>query len=258
MSTLQPVPGPNITDKNQLLLAPWRSWFSALYTYVTQQIGNAVTALNPTMTGVISLNGVKINTGTGSPQTVVTGNPGDIYINTLGGLSTLWVKQSGTGTANGWVDGPWYGSFYDSTTQTIASTTTAYPITLNTTDSFNGVILGTTTSQIICQYPGFYNLQFSAQLENTDVADQDVQMWIRQNGTDVVASNGLVSVPSKHGAVNGHTVVAWNYIVQAAANDYFEFYWQSSSTSVSLKTYPAGATPTTPVSPSMSVSMVQV
>ena len=258
MSTLQPVPGPNITDKNQNLLAPWRSWFSALYTYVTQQIGNAVTALNPTMTGVLNLNGVQISTGTGSPQTVVTGNPGDLYINTVGGLSTLWVKQSGQGTANGWVDGPWYGSFYDTSTQSIASTTTAYPITLNSTAFANGVIIGTTTSQIVAQYPGLYNLQFSAQLDNSDVADQDVQIWLRQNGSDVAASTGVVSIPSKHGGVNGHTIVAWNYIVQASANDYFEFYWQSSSTNVTLKTYAAGASPTTPVTPSMIVTMVQV
>ena len=124
MSTLQPVPGPNITDKNQLLLAPWRSWFSALYTYVTQHIGASATSQDPDLTGVLTLNGVQISTGTGSPQTVVTGNPGDIYINTLGGTSTLWVKQSGQGTAGGWTDGPWYGSFYDTSTQTIASTTT--------------------------------------------------------------------------------------------------------------------------------------
>ncbi|GEM_PF-4506331 len=42
--------------------------------------------------------------GSGSPNSVVTGNPCDIYLNTAGGAATtLWVKESGTATNTGWV-----------------------------------------------------------------------------------------------------------------------------------------------------------
>lgn len=42
--------------------------------------------------------------GSGSPQNVVTANIGCQYVNTDGGASTtLWVKESGTGTNTGWV-----------------------------------------------------------------------------------------------------------------------------------------------------------
>ena len=45
-----------------------------------------------------------INVGSGSPNSVVLGNPGDLYLNTAGGAgTTLWVKESGTATNMGWV-----------------------------------------------------------------------------------------------------------------------------------------------------------
>ena len=59
---------------------------------------------SPALTGSPTINGVAIQTGSGSPNTVVTGNPGDLYLNTAGGASTtLYVKESGTGTNTGWV-----------------------------------------------------------------------------------------------------------------------------------------------------------
>ena len=45
-----------------------------------------------------------IEYGTGSPEGVVMGGLGDLYINTDGGASTtLYVKESGVDTNTGWV-----------------------------------------------------------------------------------------------------------------------------------------------------------
>lgn len=42
--------------------------------------------------------------GDGSPEGVVIGVPGDLYINRSGGAGqTLWVKETGNGTNTGWV-----------------------------------------------------------------------------------------------------------------------------------------------------------
>jgi hypothetical protein len=42
--------------------------------------------------------------GVGSPNGVVAASPGALYVNTLGGPgTTLYVKESGVGTATGWV-----------------------------------------------------------------------------------------------------------------------------------------------------------
>lgn len=48
--------------------------------------------------------GIKISEGTGSPNGAVTGRPGDMYLNRLGGAATtLYVKESGSATNTGWV-----------------------------------------------------------------------------------------------------------------------------------------------------------
>lgn len=45
-----------------------------------------------------------ISVGSGSPEGVVTANPGSLYLNLSGGvLATLYVKESGTATNTGWV-----------------------------------------------------------------------------------------------------------------------------------------------------------
>ena len=51
----------------------------------------------------ITFQGVALRVGTGTPESVVTGNVGDLFIRTDGGASTvLYVKESGTGNT-GWV-----------------------------------------------------------------------------------------------------------------------------------------------------------
>ena len=59
---------------------------------------------SPPLTGTPTLNGVALRTGTGGPNGAVTGSPGDLYLNKSGGAgTTLYVKESGTGTNTGWV-----------------------------------------------------------------------------------------------------------------------------------------------------------
>ena len=53
-----------------------------------------------------------------------------------------------------------YGAFQDLTDQTIASTTTAYAMTLNTTDYSNGVYLSN-SSRMNVRNAGTYNFQWS-------------------------------------------------------------------------------------------------
>jgi hypothetical protein len=105
---------------------------------------------------------------------------------------------------------------------------------------------------------GIYNLQWSGQFENTDSADHDVYVWLRKNGTNLTASTGLISVPSKHGSINGHTIGGWNFFVELAANDYIELYWSADSTTISLQFYAAGTSPTKPSTASLIATMQYV
>ena len=152
----------------------------------------------------------------------------------------------------------YYGAFSDYTSQTITSITAAYAMTLNTTDESNGVNRGTPTSKIVFTNAATYNVQWSGQFQNTNNSDHDVRVWLKKNGTDISGSTGFASIPSKHGQVDGHTIIGWNYILTLAAGDYLQFYWSADSTAVSIQTYSVGSNPTTPSTASLIVTAQQV
>ena len=150
-----------------------------------------------------------------------------------------------------------YGAFQDTTDQTAASTTAAYAITLNTTDYSAGVSV-VSNSQITVRTGGVYNIQFSIQFANGNVAIQDVDIWFRKNGTDVAGSNSKFSVPNSHGGTDGHLIAALNFYIQLAAGDYVQIMWATTSTDVSIEQIPAQTTPTRPSTPSAIVTVNKV
>ena len=136
-----------------------------------------------------------------------------------------------------------YGAFSSDADQT-ATINTATLMTLNTTDFANGVSIA--SSKITAENAGIYNLQFSAQFQNTDTAFQDVYIWLRQNGVDITGSTGFVSIPNRHAGTDGHTIVGWNYFLSMAENDYIEIYWSIPNAAVSIQHLAASGTPTKP------------
>lgn len=147
-----------------------------------------------------------------------------------------------------------YGAFQSDADQTAVAANTAYPITYTTTDYSNGVYLSN-SSRLNVRNAGVYNLQFSAQLSNDDTSIHDMDIWLRKNGSNVVGTNGQVSVPNKHGGVLGNTLPAWNYIIDLAANDYVELVWNTTSTQVFLNYIAAQSTPTRPATASIIATM---
>jgi hypothetical protein len=145
-----------------------------------------------------------------------------------------------------------YGAFSSDQDQT-ATANTATLMTLNTTDFANGVSIS--SSKITVATAGVYNLQFSAQFQNTDTAFQDVYIWLRQNGVDISGSTGFVSIPNRHAGTNGHTIVGWNYFLSMAATDYVEIYWSIPNTAVSIQHLAASGTPTKPSTQSVVATM---
>jgi hypothetical protein len=151
-----------------------------------------------------------------------------------------------------------YGAFQDSTDQTAASTTVAYPMTFNTTDFSNGVYLSN-SSRLNARNAGIYNVQFSVQLQNTDNAQHTVDIWFRKNGTDITASNSMFTVPARKSAsIYGHLIGAINYFVELVANDYVEIVWRTESTTVSIEQLPTQTSPTRPATPSVIATMQYV
>ena len=151
-----------------------------------------------------------------------------------------------------------YGAFQDSTTQTAANTTTAYPITFDTTDFSNGVTM-VSNSRFTVANAGMYNLQFSVQLHNTTANSVDIDIWFRKNGTDIPASNSRFGLAPRKGAGDPfHTVGALNYFVELQALDYVELVWCTSDIGANIRRYVAGTTPTRPSIPSVIATMTYV
>ena len=149
----------------------------------------------------------------------------------------------------------YYGSFYDTTTQLNTTPDTAHPMTLNTTDSANGVSI-TAGSHITFDHPGVYNIAFSAQLERTQGGNSaQVDIWLSNNGTAVPTSNTELSLQA--GAVR--LVAAWNFFVTVTqAGDYYELVWSSNEDNADILYLPPQTAPDRPAIPSLIVTVNQV
>ncbi len=150
------------------------------------------------------------------------------------------------------------GAFQDSTTQTAANTTTAYPITFNTTDYSNGVALES-GSRLKVTYAGRYNLQFSVQLENTTNAPVDIDIWVRKNGTNIASSNSRFGLAARKNISDPfHVIASLNLLIDLQATQYVELVWCTGDVGADIKAYAAGTSPTRPAIPSVIATMTFV
>lgn len=138
------------------------------------------------------------------------------------------------------------------------TSTTSAAMVIDTIVASNGITCTVPDSKIYFDNDGFYNIQFGVQLLNYTTSEDNVTIWLRKNGVDVPYSAGIQQVNAKHGSLPGSQITAWNYVDQFAIGDYIEFYWASNTGNTVLATYPAGTTPTHPVSPSLILTITFV
>jgi hypothetical protein len=161
-----------------------------------------------------------------------------LYFNQLDNLTGTLVGNTG----GRFIRFP-YGAFSSDLDQaTTANTATL--MTLNTTDFANEVSIS--SSKITVTNAGIYNLQFSAQFQNTDAQLHDVYIWLKQNNVDIAGSTGFVSIPNSHGGIPGHSIIGWNYFLEMDADDYVEIYWSPTDADVTIQHLAASGTPTKP------------
>lgn len=152
-----------------------------------------------------------------------------------------------TGTAGAGGALGYWGSFWDTTTQTAGAINTAYAITLNSADAANNGVSIASSSQITFAHSGVYSLTFSIQFTNTSTQNGSTQIWLKKNGVNLPDTNSHYDVPDKQGSAYSSEIFTVNFVLDLAANDYIQVFWQTSSTSVSLETLAAGGTyPRTP------------
>ena len=150
-----------------------------------------------------------------------------------------------------------YGAFSDNADQT-GSISAGTAMQCNTTDIADGITVVSNT-QFTVPADGKYNLQFSAQLKNTDNAQQDATIWFRINGVDVPSSATQITIPARKSAsIFGYAVASWNIFLDMTAGQYVEIIWLPTSTTVTVEALPSSASPAYPAIPSVIVTMMQV
>lgn len=153
-----------------------------------------------------------------------------------------------------------YGQFQSQSDQTAAAIDTAYAVTYDQSDFLDGVILSS-GSRLTVPDAGVYTVNYSLQFKNTTNDVQDIDIWLRKNGTDIPDTNSRFSISARKSTGNpSHLIVTTPIMVELAANDYIQVMWHVTSTGVSLEHFPAvtysvGVTPAIPATPS---AIVQV
>lgn len=145
----------------------------------------------------------------------------------------------------------YYGSFYDTTTQTAAAINTPYAMTFNTTAESNQIAV-VSGSRVTFKNRGSYKIQFSAQLDQSSGATHHIYIWMRKNGVDIPDSTGIVAIQG----TSAETIAAWDFVVTVLGGDYIELMWAVENTGTQLSA--VAATAFCPASPSVTLTAVAI
>jgi len=153
-----------------------------------------------------------------------------------------------------------YGQFQSQSDQTAAAIDIAYAVTYDVSDFLDGVTLSS-GSRLTVPDAGVYVVSYSIQFKNTTNGIQDIDIWLRKNGTDIADTNSRFSIPARKSIGDpSHLIAVTPVMVELAANDYIQIMWHVTDTGVSIEQYPAvaysaGVTPAIPATPSVLVQV---
>ncbi len=204
------------------------------------------------------LNGKTNNTGT---VTLATGNATS---------TTLYDERISPDTkillvpfsASAFSDAAPYGMFQDSTDQSATTTASEFLTAYNTTDYSNGVYVSN-TSRINVRNAGLYAVQYSLQFKNTINDGQDIDIWLKKNGTNLTGTNRRYHIPArKNNNDPSHLIAVTLFLVDLAANDYLEIAFHVTDIGVIMEHFNAvsasSTTPAIPATPSAIVTVTSV
>jgi hypothetical protein len=129
---------------------------------------------------------------------------------------------------------------------------------MGVTDLSNGITivnnLNGNPTRITISNAGIYNIQFSLQLEKTGGSgNMTADIWLRKNGNNIEGTTGKVVLT---GSANASPLIsAWNYLIDASSNDYYELMWSTSNVNVKIVADPAS--PPYPSIPSVILTVTQ-
>lgn len=161
--------------------------------------------------------------GTSSPSQLRTLKQGANVSLTQSGNTIEIAASNATGVSL------YYGSFYDTTTQTTTGGEQK-AMTLNTTVLSNGISV-VNNSQIKVANAGIYNIQFSAQIVKTQGGSTEtIYVYLRKNGVNVPDSNTALTLANN----NDYQVASWNFVESLTANQYLELMWYTTDQHIQI------------------------
>lgn len=148
-----------------------------------------------------------------------------------------------------------YGSFSDSTTQTIANVNNTYAITFDTDEEKYLITHSTSSnpSRIQIDVAGTYLITFSA-IGKSVAPNKTLDIWFAVDGSAIARSNTI----SRFVGSANERIITVTYIYTFTAGQYFELYWNSNDTGTTLLATPTQASPTRPACPSIILTVNKI
>jgi hypothetical protein len=179
---------------------------------------------------------------------------GKVTINIAGGGGVGPTGPTGATGAGGALG--YWGSFWSTQDQVATFADTEYQITLNNTDPDSNGVSISNSSRINFAHSGVYSIIYSVQFVNTGNQIEDVDIWLKKNGSNVADTDSRWSVVASHAGVDGHAIGSVNYMLEVNAGDYLELAWKTTHADLSIQYLPASAP--APAVPSVILTAQQV
>ena len=194
------------------------------------------------------------------PQAYPSINNQVLVSTTAGAMS--WATSGGT--AANYLDANWTTA----TGTLTANTIYGFPLTSvsanNITIATGAIPIDNATAtgptRITFAQTGRYNLQFSIQIANNHNAEEDLDVWLRKNGTDVADSNTQITVVKSNGSSPGKNIMALNLLVNpTSVGDYYELVYATTDPDCKPEVVAAISSPyVRPRTPSVILTVVPV
>ena len=148
-----------------------------------------------------------------------------------------------------------YGSFFDTSKQ-ITSINTASAVKFYFTQAANKITITNNTNalptRVTVNEAGFYHVNYALQFVKSDPDNDEINIWIRRNGTAYANSNSIFTIQGSgiKNSFNG------SCFVELGNNDYIELYYFVKNVNSSIAGTPANTqTPSRPAVPSASITL---
>jgi hypothetical protein len=130
------------------------------------------------------------------------------------------------------------GAWVSTSDQAPTLANTAYPVALDAASIERGIWRDSVnTSRIYVADAGIYNFETSIQLDKVGGGAPQIWIWARVDGVDVADSASLVHLQGS----SDELIFSANWLLELAANSYFELTWASDDTGARIEYFPAAA-----------------